>query len=119
MTHTHTDKQTNRSKNITSLTEVITVQKIPKKFLSKCPTEFGFFSPNAYAVPGVRGTPLPLFLISASPGCETQLIGSIDDWSQSINMNRQTDAIVLDCNKAFNKVSHTKLLYKIRYYGMN
>ncbi len=40
-------------------TEQITVQKIPKKLLSKCPPEFGFFSPDAYAVPGVRGTPLP------------------------------------------------------------
>ncbi len=36
-------------------TKQSTVQK-----LSKCPPEFGFFSPDAYAVPGVRGTPLPL-----------------------------------------------------------
>ena len=27
---------------------------MPKKLLSKCPLEFGFFSPDAYAVPGVR-----------------------------------------------------------------
>ncbi len=38
----------------------ITVQKILKKVLSKCPPEFGFFSPDAYAVLGVRGTSLPL-----------------------------------------------------------
>ncbi len=53
---------------ISIATEQITVQKIPKKLLSKSPAEFGFFCPDAYAVPGVRGTPLPLFLISASPG---------------------------------------------------
>ncbi len=46
---------------------IVIVQKIPKKLLSKCPPEFGFFSPGAYAVPGVRGTPLPL-VHSASPG---------------------------------------------------
>ncbi len=46
--------------HISTATEQITVQKIPKKLLSKCPPEFGFFSPDAYAVLGVRGTPLPL-----------------------------------------------------------
>jgi len=30
--------------------------------------------------------------------CETQMISSIDDWSSSINMKRQTDVIVLDFN---------------------
>jgi len=50
--------------------------------------------------------------------CETQLISSIDDWSSSINMKRQTDVIVLDFSKAFDKVSHTKLLHKVRYYGI-
>ncbi len=53
--------------DISIATEQITGQKIPKKLLSKCPAEFGFFSPNAYAVLGVRGAPLPLFLSSAFP----------------------------------------------------
>ncbi len=53
--------------HISIATEQITVQKIPKKLLSKCPPEFGFFCPDAYAVPGVRGTPLPLLHSSASP----------------------------------------------------
>ncbi len=44
--------------HISIATEQITVQKIHKKLLSKCPPEFGFFSRDA--VPGVRGTPLPL-----------------------------------------------------------
>ncbi len=55
--------------HISISTEQITVQKIPKKLISKCPPEFVFFSPNAYAVPGVRIIPLPLLHIgSASPG---------------------------------------------------
>ncbi len=53
---------------INSYIEQITVQKIPKKLLSKCPPECVFFSPDAYAVPGVRGSLLPLLHSSASPG---------------------------------------------------
>ena len=44
--------------HISIATEQITVQEIPQKLLSKFPPEFSFFSPDAYAVPGVRGTPL-------------------------------------------------------------
>ncbi len=47
--------------HISIATEQTTVQKIPKRLLSKCPPEFDFFSPDAYAVPGVRGTTLPHF----------------------------------------------------------
>ena len=50
--------------------------------------------------------------------CETQLISSINDWASSINMKRQTDVIMLDFSKPFDKVSHTKLLHKIRHYGI-
>ena len=50
--------------------------------------------------------------------CETQLIGAIQDWSSSINNKLQTDVILLDFSKAFDKVSHRKLLHKIRYYGI-
>ena len=39
-------------------------------------------------------------------------------WASSINMKRQTDVIMLDFSKAFDKVSHTKLLHKIRHYGI-
>ena len=50
--------------------------------------------------------------------CETQLISSIQDWASSIDSKRQTDIILLDFSKAFDKVSHRKLLHKIRYYGI-
>ena len=50
--------------------------------------------------------------------CETQLICSIDDWASSINMKQQTEVIMLDFSKAFDKVSHTNLLHKIRHYGI-
>ena len=50
--------------------------------------------------------------------CETQLVSSIQDWASSINLKRQTDVLLLDFSKAFEQVSHTKLLHKIRYYGI-
>lgn len=43
----------------------------------------------------------------------TQLIETVHDISQSINNRGQTDIIFLDFAKAFDKVSHPKLLFKI------
>ena len=40
-------------------------------------------------------------------------------WASSINMKRLTDVIMLDFSKAFDKVSHTKLLHKIRHHGIH
>ena len=44
--------------------------------------------------------------------CETQLIGLIEDLTSSLDCNTQTDMIVLDFSKAFDKVSHPRLLHK-------
>ena len=50
--------------------------------------------------------------------CETQLIEAVDDWANNINRRHQTDVIFLDFSKAFDKVSHRKLLHKLKYYGI-
>ena len=50
--------------------------------------------------------------------CETQLVDTIHELAYSINQKTQTDVIFLDFSKAFDKVSHDKLLHKIRYYGI-
>ena len=42
----------------------------------------------------------------------------MQDWASSINSKRQTDVILLDFSKAFDKVSHRKLLHKIHHYGI-
>ena len=36
-----------------------------------------------------------------------------------INTGEHTDFILLDFSKAFDKVSHNSLLYKLAYYGIN
>ena len=50
--------------------------------------------------------------------CETQLVDTIHELAYSINQKTQTDVIFLDFSKAFDKVSHDKLLHKIRYSGI-
>ena len=50
--------------------------------------------------------------------CETQIVDTIHELAYSINQKTQTDVIFLDFSKAFDKVSHDKLLHKIRYYGI-
>ncbi len=67
-------------------TEQITIQKIPKKLLSKCFPEFSFFSPDAYAVPGVRGTHYHFYIGSASHGLGADSVEPVtlsSAWSSS------------------------------------
>ena len=53
--------------------------------------------------------------------CETQLITLIQDLAQNISGTKfkQTDIIITDFSKAFDKVPHKRLLYKLQYYGVN
>ena len=50
--------------------------------------------------------------------CETQLIQLEEDLAQNSTSGIQTDLILLDFSKAFNKVSHLKLLYKLQMHGI-
>ena len=50
--------------------------------------------------------------------CETQLVETIHDWVWTIDKGCQTDVLLLDFSKAFDKVAHQKLLYKIDHYGI-
>ena len=50
--------------------------------------------------------------------CETQLIMLIDELAKNMQMGKQTDLILLDFSKAFDKVAHEKLLLKLHHYGI-
>ena len=50
--------------------------------------------------------------------CETQLITTIHDFSQTLNIKGQTDAILLDFSKAFDKVDNQGLILKLKNYGI-
>ena len=51
--------------------------------------------------------------------CETPLVSTIHELAYSINRKNQTYVIFLYFSKSIDKVSHTKLLHKILFYGMN
>ena len=50
--------------------------------------------------------------------CESQLILTIDDLASTLDEGGQTDTILLDFSKAFDKVPHRRLLLKLEYYGI-
>ena len=45
--------------------------------------------------------------------CETQLIQHVEDLSRQLIQGKQVDLVLLDFSKAFDKVSHLKLLFKL------
>jgi len=50
--------------------------------------------------------------------CQTQLLQVVKDWSSTINRNSRTHAIFLDFSKAFDSVSHKRLLLKLEHIGI-
>ena len=51
--------------------------------------------------------------------CETQLLEFTDDVLKTLRDRKQCDAIIMDFSKAFDKVSHDRLLYKLDRAGID
>ena len=58
------------------------------------------------------------FGFRARMSCETQLAGFLGDLQNNMQQGKQTDVIVLDMSKAFDKVGHHRLAKKLLYYGI-
>ena len=50
--------------------------------------------------------------------CTTQLISTISDWMKCLDERIPVDAVYLDFQKAFDTVSHKRLLNKLKCYGI-
>ena len=50
--------------------------------------------------------------------CETQLIQLVEELASNTPQGRQTDLILLDFSKAFDRVHHMKLLHKLHQHGV-
>ena len=50
--------------------------------------------------------------------CEMQLIMLVDELAKNMQMGKQTDLILLEFSKAFDKVAHENLLPKLHQYGI-
>ena len=51
--------------------------------------------------------------------CETQLILTVNDLSCALDNGKQVDCVLLDFAKAFDKVSHKRLLAKLKHCGVD
>ena len=54
----------------------------------------------------------------AKKSCELQLTGFVSDLLNNMEENKQTDIIITDFSKAFDKVGHKRLLQKMDFYGV-
>ncbi|KAI8488032.1 hypothetical protein Bbelb_341500 [Branchiostoma belcheri] len=50
--------------------------------------------------------------------CESQLLGLVDDLSNDLEQGKQTDALIMDFSKAFDKVCHSLLIHRLKHYGI-
>ena len=50
--------------------------------------------------------------------CVLQLLEVLDYWNKSVDEGKQVDTIYLDIRKAFDSISHRRLLQKLEAYGI-
>ena len=54
----------------------------------------------------------------SGPSTSLQLLEVLDKWTEALDNGHYVDCIYMDFQKAFDKVSHKRLLEKIKSYGI-
>ena len=49
--------------------------------------------------------------------CLTNLLETLEDWTEALDSGYSLDILYLDYKKAFDTVSHKRLLSKLKWYG--
>ena len=57
-------------------------------------------------------------LLEQFRSCETQLIEFIDDVTRNLDDGKQTDVLIMDFSKAFDKVNHNLLIHMLKHFGI-
>ena len=81
------------------------MERIVKKHLHTHLDLYSLISPHQHGFQNKRST-------------ESQLLECKNQWTKSIDSNECVDVIYLDIAKAFDTVSHTKLIAKLKRYGI-
>ena len=52
--------------------------------------------------------------------CETQLLSTtVNDIAENLDTGREIDVMLLDFSKAFDRIAHMRLCYKLYHLGIN
>ena len=51
--------------------------------------------------------------------CETQLLSTVNDIAENLDAGKQIDVMLLDFSKAFDRVAHIHLCYKLHHLEIN
>ena len=58
------------------------------------------------------------FGFTKGKSCQLQLLESLEDWTKSLDHGKDVDVIFYDFKKAFDTLSHSKLILKLESYGI-
>ena len=94
-----------RPVSLTSLTCKI-MEKLVRDTIVNHLTENNFFSDHQHG-----------FMQGRS--CSSNLLSVLDKWTNAIDQGLPVDVVYLDLAKAFDKVSHPKLILKLKAYGID